>query len=75
MDISLLKRLALATDHRRFDAAGPGAEALMVTAALFQGAVDKEPQDGLGTVFRVCASLATGQKPISINGVAFRTSF
>src|SRR5690554_3866712 len=43
-----------APDHGRFDAAGLGAEALMVPVAPFQGAVDEEPEDGLGTVFRVC---------------------
>ncbi len=43
--------------HGRFDAAGLGAEALMVPVAPFQGAVDEEPKDGLGTVFRVCVQL------------------
>ena len=33
-----------APDHGRFDAAGLGAEALMVPVAPFQGAVDEEPQ-------------------------------
>src|SRR5690554_7777311 len=46
-----------APDHGRFDAAGLGAEALMVPVAPFQGAVDEEPEDGLGTVFRVCVQL------------------
>src|SRR5690606_12243922 len=43
-----------APDHGRFDAASLGAEALMVPVAPFQGAVDEESEDGLGTVFRVC---------------------
>ena len=43
-----------APDHSRFDASGLGAEALMVPVAPFQGAVDEKPEDGLGTVFRVC---------------------
>ena len=46
-----------APDHGRFDAAGLGAEALMVPVAPFQGAVDEEPEDGLGSVFRVCVQL------------------
>ncbi len=33
-----------APDHGRFDAAGLGAEALMVPVAPLQGAVDEEPQ-------------------------------
>ena len=44
-----------APDHGRFDAAGLGAEALMVPVAPFQGDVNEEPEDGLGSVFRVCA--------------------
>ena len=44
-----------APDDGRFDALGMGAEALMVPVAPFQGAVDEEPADGLGTVFQVCA--------------------
>lgn len=46
-----------APDHGLFDAAGLGAEALMVPIAPFQGAVDEEPEDGLGTVFRICVQL------------------
>src|SRR5690554_2251722 len=46
-----------APDHGRFDFAGLGAEALMVPVAPFQGAVDEESEDGLGTVFRVCVQL------------------
>ena len=34
-----------APDHGRFDAAGLGAEALMVPVAPFQGAVDEESED------------------------------
>ncbi len=43
-----------APDHGRFDVAGLGAETLMVPVAPFQGAVDEEPEDSLGTVFRGC---------------------
>ena len=46
-----------APDLRRFDAAGLGAEALMVPVAPFQGTVDEEPEDDLGSVFRVCVQL------------------
>jgi hypothetical protein len=37
-----------APEHGRFDAAGLGAEALMIPVAPFQGAVDEEPLDWLG---------------------------
>src|SRR5690606_22471114 len=46
-----------APDHGRFDAASLGAEALIVPVAPFQGAVNEEPKDGLGSVFRVCVQL------------------
>jgi hypothetical protein len=46
-----------APDHGRFDPAGLGAKTLMVPVAPFQGAVDEEPEAGLGTVFRVCIQL------------------
>lgn len=61
-----------APDHSRFDAEGQGAEALMVPEALFQGAVDEEPEDCLGTVFRVCAD--SGRPWLSPCGRTFSAS-
>lgn len=39
-----------APDHGRFDAAGLGAEALMVPVASFQGVLDEEPELERGVV-------------------------